>query len=235
MNAKQILAIGLSVCLVLLAIAGYKLATFPATGVNKLSQGAKYVMDKCADVAKTFAQPVNRSTSQNDCLEVKPIAELAFAKIRVRSIKKYERVSYASSKLMIAHQAFDIRMGWSQNDCIRMVAATNLNSKTVQVYVPPPHVLTITTVEPEPVVLYRADGLLNKLTPEDGIQLTKELREDARQSADWDEGTKIAKEGFERFLRALFQLQGFDVTFNYSDPQKLSIPTTAETAAPLTR
>jgi hypothetical protein len=232
MNAKQILAIGLSVCLVLLAIAAYKLATFPATGVTKLGQGARYVIDKCADVAKTFAQPVNRSTSQNDCLEVKPIAELAFAKIRVRSIKKYERVNHGSSKLMIAHQAFDIRMGWSQNDNIRMVAATNLNLKTVQVYVPPPHVLTITTVEAEPVVLYRADGLLNKLTPEDGIELTKELREDARQSADWDEGTRTAKEGFERFLRALFQLQGYDVTFNYSDPQKLSIQPPAETAAP---
>ena len=226
MNTKQILAVGVAISLIILAIAGYKAVTLPSRIYGDAKQGVKYVADKCAEVAKTMGLHIDASQSQNDCLEVKPIAELSFAKIRVRSIMKYEKTDWGSTKMMVADQAFDIRIGWSSQDNLKMRITTDPEGKRVQILVPPPHMLSISPVESTPVILAREDGLINKLTPEDGIELTRRLQQEAIRSADWNEGQKVATLEFEKFLKGLFQLQGLNAELVYTN--SLIVPRKAD-------
>jgi len=217
MNTKQILAVGLSIALIIIAAAAYKLITLPSKIEADSKNGLKNFADACSVVAKSLHANIDSSSYQNDCLEVKPIIEMSFSKIRVRSIVKYERSFMNSSKLMIAHQAFDVRMGWSMEDNMKLVLLTNLNERTVKIFAPPPHRLTITKVEDSPVILFREDGMVNKLTPEDGMEMSRQLEQEALGSADLKAGEIVAEDEFEKFLRGLFQLQGLNVMIYYSN------------------
>ena len=77
---------------------------------------------------------------QNDTLGVKPIAELALADIRVRSIVNYNTVVFGSEKHMIAHESFDIKIGWDMKDDINFVTHPALRS--VRILAKPPHILS---------------------------------------------------------------------------------------------
>jgi len=193
-----------TVAVTILAVAGYELITAPARMVNK-----------CADVIKAWGQTKVTITSQNDCLEVKPAAELVFAKVRVRSILKYQTTVLGSTKIIIGHQAFDIRLGWDLNDSFKVTVQQA--NKTARIVAPPPKVLTVAGVEQMPVILYRDDGVINKLTPEDGFEFSRQLRSEAMKSADLNEARATAKEGFEKFFKCMFELQGLAVSFDYAD------------------
>ena len=223
MNEKKIIAIGFSAALIILACAGYRILTLPVAIGRHAADGLKYTIDKCSEVAESLGQVKTSFSSQNDCLEVKPISELSFSRIRVRSVLKYENEVLGSEKVIIADQAFDIRLGWSGSDDIRMVVATNSNQPGVRIFAPPPHYLTLTRVDQTPDILFREDGLINKLTPEDEIEVETQLQHNAFKSADWQEGQKVAKEGFEKFLRGLFQMQGLTNVEIIYNGQNISI------------
>jgi hypothetical protein len=203
--------------LIILAIGGCYALMLPGRVYDDAKHGLRHVVDTCADVARTMGLHVDATQSQNDCLTVKPIAELAFAKIRVRSIMKYEKSDWGSTKMMVAHQAFDIRIGWSSQDNLAMRVTTDPDGKQVRIFVPPPHMLSISPVESTPVILAREEGWINKLTPEDGLELTRRLQQEAIHSADWAEGQKVARAEFEKFLKGLFQLQGVNAELLYTN------------------
>lgn len=203
-NISRIIAVACLIVVFILVVAGYQLITTPAR-----------MVDKCADIMKAWGQTKVTITSQNDCLEVKPAAELVFAKIRVRSILTYQTTVFGSTKIIIGHQAFDIRLGWDLRDNFKVTVQKD--NKTARIVAPPPKVLTVAGVEPMPVVLYREDGVINKLTPEDGFEFSRQLKSEAMGSADMNEARATAKEGFEKFFKCMFELQGLAVSFDYTD------------------
>src|SRR6266567_2563783 len=92
--------------------------------------------------------------------------------------------------------------------------------KTVQIEAAPPRVLSVSEAEQSPTILALEDGYINRLTPEDAFEFSKLLRSEALRSKDMIEARTTAKEGFEKFFTSMFNLQGLDVVFNYTDGPK---------------
>ena len=208
MNAKQILALGA----VLVALAGLLVAY--------------KVMVKAAAVPESiihslFADKVTIHV-QNDIMGVKPIGELALAKIRTRSIVDYVTAYLGSSKHIIAHQAFDVKIGWDVHSDISIV--TNPEARTAHITASRPHLLSLTHVEKTPVLLLREDGVINKLTPEDMMEVQRQLENNAKVSEDLKSGCDMAMEQFQRYFTALFQMQKYTVTFEFKDGTRLDSP-----------
>jgi hypothetical protein len=152
---------------------------------------------------------------QNDTLGVKPIAELALADVRVRSIVDYKTVYLKSEKHMIAHESFDVKIGWDMKDDIKFV--THPASHSVAVSAKAPHILSIMHSEKSPAILLREDGMLNKLTPEDMIEVQKQLEDGARNDDAVKSALDTATMQFKQYFTGLFQMQNYTVTFDFAD------------------
>ena len=150
---------------------------------------------------------------QNDTLRVKPIAELALADVRVRSIVDYGSKAYMSQKHMIAHESFDVKIGWDVKDDINFV--THPASHSVTISAKPPHVLSVVHVEEAPVILFQENGVLNKLTPEDMIEVQKRLEDGARNDDAVQSGLDMAINQLKEYFAGLFQMQNYTVTFDF--------------------
>jgi hypothetical protein len=202
--------VGVALAVIIVAIA-ISLKIIPQIG--RLVGLPSTAIEKTADALKSWGQNKINVVIQSDRLEVKPIAELAFSRTRVRSIINYQTTVFGSTKRIIAHQAFDIRIGWDIRDDV--VFRVSPDEKIVHVMASPPRILTTTHVEDAPVPLLWDDGLVNKLTPEDAFELQRQLEASAKVSADVLEGKKLARDLFEIYFRGIFKIQGMNVVFDY--------------------
>ncbi len=157
-------------------------------------------------------------TVTNDRIEVKPIAEMAFSKVRTRSIIDYSSSVFGSTKRMIGHQTFEARFGWDMRGDV--VISIDDSNRSVLISATQPKLLTVTRAETNPTVLFRDEGLVNKLTPEDMAELTKRLEDQVYSSPEMKEGIAVAKSSFEGFLMSLFRLQNVNVRIEYQNTKK---------------
>jgi len=218
MNARQIFALGVSLGLLVLALTAYqsctRLAATPGRLADRLSDDYRWTLANAATALRNWGGNQVTVTVANDALGVKPISELALAKIRVRSIVDYSDATYGSTKRIIAHEAFDVKLGWDINSDMAIVV--NRESHTVQIYAARPRVLSVTHADPEPHILLSEDGVLNKLTPDDMVTVQHQLEAGARTGEEVREGMTVATEDFKRYFTALFQMEGYRVLFDFS-------------------
>ena len=173
----------------------------------------KRLVNSLSDVVVEIFQNKITVNVQNDTLRVKPIAELALADVRVRSIVDYGSKAYMSQKHMIAHESFDVKIGWDVKDDINFV--THPASHSVTISAKPPHVLSVVHVEEAPVILFQENGVLNKLTPEDMIEVQKRLEDGARNDDAVQSGLDMAINQLKEYFAGLFQMQNYTVTFDF--------------------
>ena len=223
MNARQIFAGGLSVVLVILALAVYqscvRMAAAPGQLAGALSSDYKWTLNRAAEVLRHWGGDQVSVTVQSDSLGVKPIGELALAKIRVRSIVDYSDAAFGSTKRIIAHEAFDVKLGWDINSDIAIVV--NRETRTVRITAAHPRVLSVTHADREPQILLSEDGVLNKLKPEDMVKVQAQLEAGARASDELREGMTVAVADFKRYFTAIFQMEGYAVTFDFDGQHQL--------------
>jgi hypothetical protein len=179
-------------------------------------------LDKVAGMVTNWGGDKVTVHVQGDSLGVKPIGELALAKIRVRSIVNYLDTRHLSTKRIIAHEAFDVKIGWDMNSDIAIVV--HPATHTVVISAARPRILSVTHADEKPCILLSEDGVLNKLTPEDMVQVQNQLENGARASGDLREGANTAIDGFRRYFTALFQMEGYAVTFDFTGTNSLYIP-----------
>ena len=209
--------------LVILALAVYqscvRMAAMPERLADKASADYQWTLSRAAYVLRNWGGSKVAVTVQSDSLGVKPIGELALAKIRVRAIVDYSDAAYGSTKRIIAHEAFDVKMGWDINSDIAIVV--NREARTVRITAARPRVLSVTHADREPQILISEDGVLNKLTPQDMVKVQAQLEAGARASDDVREGMTMAMEEFKRYFTAIFQMEGYTVTFDFDGKKQL--------------
>ena len=74
----------------------------------------------------------------------------------------------------------------------------------------------------EPQILLSEDGVLNKLKPEDMVKVQAQLEAGARTSDEIREGMTVAMEDFKRYFTAIFQMEGYAVTFDFNGKNQLN-------------
>jgi hypothetical protein len=226
MNARQILATGGSLCLLILAVTAYqsctRLASAPVELGGQLAGNYRWTLTNAAAALRQWSGNQVTVTVQSDTLGVRPIGELALARVRVRSIVDYSSAAFGSTKRIIAHEAFDVKLGWDVNTDLTLTLDPARH--TVRVQTGYPHVLSVTHADREPTVLYTSDGLLNKLTPEDMMTVQRQLEGGARTGEEVRQGAATAEENLRRYFEALFALQGYTVIMDFSGT-RLSSPT----------
>ena len=176
------------------------------------------VIDAAKEVFAAWGQNKINITVTNDRIEVKPIAEMAFSKVRTRSIIDYSSTVHGSTKRMIGHQTFEARFGWDMRDDV--VISIDESKRSVVISATQPKLLTVTRAETNPKVLFREGGVFNKLTPEDMAELTKRLEDQVYSSPEMKEGISVAKSSFEDYLMSLFRLQNVNVRIEYKEYKK---------------
>ncbi len=223
MNAKQILALGVSIFLLVLALTVYqsctRVAAAPGRVAELVSQDYQRTLTAAAAALRRWGGDQVTVNVQNDSLGVKPIGELALAKIRVRSIVDYSDASLGSTKRIIAHEAFDVKIGWDVNSDI--IIRVNREARTVVIMAARPRVLSVTHADREPHILLSEDGVLNKLTPQDMVNVQAQLEAGARASDELREGMTVAMEDFKRYFTAIFQMEGYTVAFDFDGKNQL--------------
>jgi hypothetical protein len=174
-------------------------------------------IDSVQKILAAWGQNKVTISVQNDILECKPITEIALRNARVRSIVVHQTTAFGSSKKMIAHRAYDVKIGWDMKSDFKV--AVNDSSKTITVTASDPRVLSVTGVEPDAVIVHRDEGLLNKLTPEDMAVVMKNLEKNARESPDFGEAFSQARQDLQSLLSGIFSVTGFQSEMHFQ-PQK---------------
>ena len=98
---------------------------------------------------------------------------------------------------------------------VRSLLATHPASHSVTISAKPPHVLSVVHVEEAPVILFQENGVLNKLTPEDMIEVQKRLEDGARNDDAVQSGLDMAINQLKEYFAGLFQMQNYTVTFDF--------------------
>ncbi len=114
---------------------------------------------------------------------------------------------------MIAHRAYDVKIGWDAN-CDFDITVDE-NARKIFVSVSDPRVLSVTGVEPEAIVLHRDEGLVNRLTPEDMAVVMLMLEKGARESSDLAEACKQARDDLKKLITNAFSATGFTSELNF--------------------
>ena len=225
MNTKQILAVGISAALILAALGFYKFAANAGSATVAVAKTPLALAQIATSYFKsTFSNQVSVKL-QSDVLTVKPIGELALAKVGVRVIDDYRNTYMGSEKVLIADEAYEAKIGWDLTSDITI--SVSPASQTVTIRGSKPRVLSCVHADPTPTILYRADGVINKLTPEDMVAVQQDLDYSARSSREVKEGTETAINGFKAYFSALFQLEGYSVRFIFDQsPAPSSAPPT---------
>ena len=223
MNSKSWIGIGVAIAIVVLAV-GTVLYLFRPVGGT--IDAPRKVLDGAVSAVKSWGQNKIEVHVYNDTLECKPIGELALRRVRVRSICVQESTVHLSTKKLIAHRSFDIKIGWDLNTDLKI--RVDAAKKTVTVDAPEPKVLSVTGVEPEAIILHREDGYVNKLTPEDMSTVMRILEQNARSGAEVSEARKEAKQDLVRYFGSIFSYENYTTTVNFPNSKgetPLLIPT----------
>ena len=106
-----------------------------------------------------------------------------------------------------------MKIGWDLNTDLKI--RVDRVKKTVTVDAPEPKVLSVTGVEPEAIIIHRADGVVNKLTPEDMAEVMRILEQNARSGAEVSEARKEAKQDLLRYFGSIFSYGNYTTTVNF--------------------
>lgn len=219
MKTKAWLGIGVAIGVIIIALS---LAFTVVPKVGKVIEApvklAEIVVDKLSGTIGTWGQQKITVNSYSDRLEVKPIAELALARLRTRSIVDYQHSHFSSSKRVIAHQAFDLRVGLDLKSGIDVLV--NNEERLVEIKIKNLTLLTISPVEANPVILYRDEGAWNKLSPEDVFSIQERLKQEALSSPEMEEAFSVAKQSTESFFSGIFGLSGYRTSFVYENEKR---------------
>lgn len=219
MNSKSWIGIGVAIAIVVLAVGTVLYLMRPVGGTI---DAPRKVLDGAVSAVKSWGQNKIEVHVYNDTLECKPIGELALRRVRVRSICVQESTVHLSTKKLIAHRSFDIKIGWDLNTDLKI--RVDAAKKTVTVDAPEPKVLSVTGVEPEAIILHREDGYVNKLTPEDMSTVMRILEQNARSGAEVSEARKEAKQDLVRYFGSIFSYENYTTTVNFPNSKSESLP-----------
>ena len=223
MNTKSLIGIGVAIAIVVLAVGTVLYLLRPMGGAIDAPRRA---MDGAISAVKSWGQNKIEIHVYNDTLECKPIGELALRRVRVRSICVQESTAYLSTKKLIAQRSFDVKIGWDLNTDLKI--RVDPVKKTVTVDAPEPKVLSVTGVEPEAIILHRADGVVNKLTPEDMAEVMRILEQNARSGSEVSEARKEAKQDLLRYFGSIFSYDNYATTVNFptgsGETLKINLP-----------
>lgn len=225
MNEKTWIAIGAAIAIVVLAVGTVMYLFRPVAGNL---EAPRKVLDGAVSAVKSWGQNNIQIHVYNDTLECKPIGELALRRVRVRSICVQESTAMLSTKKLIAHRSFDVKIGWDLNNDLKI--RVDAAKKTVTVDAPEPKVLSVTGVEPEAIILHREDGVVNKLTPEDMSTVMRILEQNARSGIEVSEARKEAKQDLARYFASIFSYDNYTTTVNFPGGSKDSLILTPVTS-----
>ena len=210
MNTKSWIGIGVAIAIVVLAVGAVLFVLRPMGGAIDAPRQA---IDSAVSAMKSWGQNKIEIRVYNDTLECKPIGELALRRVRVRSLCVQESTAYLSTKKLIAHRSFDVKIGWDLNTDLKI--RVDRVKKTVTVDAPEPKVLSVTGVEPEAIILHREDGVVNKLTPEDMATVMRILEQNARTGSEVSEARKEAKQDLIRYFGSIFSYDNYITTVTF--------------------
>ena len=210
MNSKAWIGIGVAIAIVVLAVGVVVYLLRPMGGAIETPRRA---LDGAISAVKSWGQNKIDIRVYNDTLECKPIGELALRRVRVRSICVQESTALLSTKKLIAHRSFDVKIGWDLNTDLKI--RVDAAKKTVVVDAPEPKVLSVTGVEPEAIILHQEDGYVYKLTPNDMSTVMRILEQNARSGAEVSEARKEAKQDLVRYFGSIFSFDNYTTTINF--------------------
>lgn len=210
MNTKPLIGIGVAIAIVVLAVGAVFYLLRPMGGAIDTPRRA---IDSAVSAVKSWGQNKIEIRVFNDTLECKPIGELALRRVRVRSLCIQESTAYLSTKKLIAHRSFDVKIGWDLNTDLKI--RVDPIKKTVTVDAPEPKVLSVTGIEPEAIIIHREDGVVNKLTPEDMAAVMRILEQNARVGSEVSEARKEAKQDLIRYFGSIFSYDNYTTTVNF--------------------
>jgi len=225
MNSKSWIGIGVAIAIVVLAVGTVLYLLRP---VGNSLDAPRRALDGAVNAMKSWGQNKIEVHVYNDTLECKPIGELALRRVRVRSICVQESTTLLSTKKLIAHRSFDVKIGWDLNTDLKI--RVDAAKKTVTVDAPEPKVLSVTGVEPEAIILHREDGYVNKLTPEDMSTVMRILEQNARSGAEVSEARKEAKQDLVRYFGSIFSYENYTTTVNFPNSRNESPPINLQTS-----
>lgn len=209
----MVVSVAVAVAIVVMAV-GFVFYVLKPGGTNL--ELPKTFIEAAKGAVGNFLQNKVTITVQNDVLDCKPIAEIALRKVRVRSLFCLKTTKYKSTKVLIGHRSFDIRIGWDMKADLRV--AVDEKAKLITVSVPEPKILSVSGVEPAPVILFSENGLVNKVTPEDMALMMAALEKDAIASQDYAEAMVQAKEDLKKYAAAMFSSTGFATEVVFRPP-----------------
>ena len=210
MNNKLLLAIGVALAMVILALGAVIFLLKPVGGAIDAPRRA---MDGIVSAMRAWGQNKIEIKVQNETLECKPIGELALRRVRVRSICVHESTALYSTKRLIAHRSFDVKLGWDLHADLKI--KVDQSRKTVTIDAPEPKVLSVTGVEPEATIIHREDGIVNWLSPEDMALVMRTLEQNARNGAEVTDAREDAKEDLRRYFSGMFAYENYATTVNF--------------------
>ena len=214
MNNKSLLAIGVALALVILALGTVIYLLKPVGGVIDSPRKA---MDGVINAMRAWGQNKIEIKVQNETIECKPIGELALRRVRIRSICVHESTAMLSTKRLIAHRSFDVKLGWDLHADLKI--KVDQARKTVTIDAPEPKVLSVTGVEPQATIIHREDGLVNWLSPEDMSLVMKTLEQNARSGAEVTDAREDAKDDLRRYFSGMFAYENYTTTINFPRPR----------------
>jgi hypothetical protein len=232
-NAFPILA-GIALLIVAIGITVHLTITEPiekaADVPVKLGQGAanftKYVMDKAAGAFTSIFQSQVHINSTTTVCDATPIAELAILKRNITTVVCYTNIgSYDSTKIIIAQQTFVAKIGFDLGS--KSSASYDESNRVLTITLPPPKVLSLETVAP-PIYYLDAGGLVNPVTDDDRNEVLRELKGQARVSADMALAVGDARQMLDTRFHDLFQSFGIKVIVNFSNNQNQLISPSPE-------
>ena len=217
MNNKTLLAVGAAIALVILALGTVFYLLKP---VGRVLETPRKAMDGVINAMKAWGQDKVQITVHNETLECKPITELALRRVRVRSICVHESTVHLSTKRLIAHRSFEVKIGWDLKAGLKL--KVDPASKTVTIDAPEPKILSVTGIEPEATIIHREDGLVNWLSPEDMALVMRTLEQNARTGAEVAEASEEAKQDLLLYFSSMFAYENYTTTINFPRTRKTS-------------
>ena len=205
-----------------------KVAEAPVKLGQTASDFGKFAMDKVANAFSSIFQSqvhININSSTTVC-DATPIAELAILQRNISTVVCYTNIgSYDSTKIIIAQQTFVAKIGFDLGS--KSSASYDASNRVLTITLPPPKVLSLETAAP-PIYYLDQGGIINPVTDDDRNEVLRQLKGEARVSADTAVAVGDARQMLDTRFHDLFQSFGIKVVVNFSNSQNRLISPSPE-------
>jgi hypothetical protein len=166
--------------------------------------------------------PHTTISSGSVIMEKAAIAEMAVTQRKMHTVVNYKQAWLGSQKIMVVEGDFVVKAGFDLNHKFRF--SVDETTREVLVEFPRPKILSVDFKKMD--VVYSSDGLINKLTPNDTVQVIQQLNLETRAQAAQSDILQEAMQQMEQRVRDLLGASASKVTVRFQDaaPPPVSTP-----------